>query len=81
MSIINSRSLSCVLTRAEWNAVAPAIKKESHCKTPRWTLSDVSGYGVDTVYLSLSVNGPFFHELDEVFAAHVSGWEKMEEVQ
>lgn len=80
MSTIKNRTLSVVLSRSEWNAVAPAIKAESRCKSPRWTLLDVAGYSPDTVYISLSVNGPFFHELDKVFSAHVPGWEKMEGV-
>lgn len=80
MSTIGSRTLSAVLSRVEWAAVSPAIKSESRRKSPRWTLLDVAGYGPDTVHLSLSVNGPFFRDLDDVFAAHVPGWEKMEEV-
>lgn len=80
MSIIKTRTLSAVLSRAEWAAVAPTIKSESRRKSPRWTLLDVAGYGPDTVHLSLSVNGPFFRDLDAVFSAHVPGWEKMEEV-
>lgn len=77
MSTIGTRTVSAVLSRAEWAACAPAIKTESRHKSPRWTLLDVSGYGPDTVHLSLSVNGPYFQELDEVFSAHVPGWEKM----
>ena len=77
MSIIEKRTVSAVLSRADWQAVAPAIKTESRRKSPRWTLLDVAGYGPDTVHLSLSVNGPFFQELDAVFSAHVPGWENM----
>lgn len=77
MSIIGKRTVSTVLSRAEWAAVAPAIKSESRRKSPRWTLLDVAGYGPDTVYISLSVNGPYFHDLDKVFSAHVPGWENM----
>lgn len=77
MSIIGKRTVSAVLSRADWQAVAPAIKTESRRKSPRWTLLDVAGYGPDTVHLSLSVNGPFFQELDAVFSAHVPGWENM----
>lgn len=80
MSIIKKRTVSTVLSRAEWQAVAPAIKAESRRKSPRWTLQDMAGYGPDTVYLSLSVNGPYFQELDNVFAVHVPDWEKWEEV-
>lgn len=80
MSIIKNRTVSAVLSRAEWASVAPAIKSETRRKSPRWKLLDVSGYGPNTVYLSLSVNGPHFRELDEVFTSHVPGWEKMEEV-
>lgn len=80
MSIIGTRTLSTVLSRANWQAVAPAIKSESRGKFPRWTLLDVAGYGIDTVHISLSVNGPFFRDLDNVFAAYVPGWEKMPEV-
>ena len=77
MSTIGTRTVSAVLSRADWQAVAPAIKAESRRKSPRWTLLDVAGYGLDTVYISLSVNGPFFQELDKVFSAHVPGWENM----
>lgn len=77
MSIIGTRTLSTVLTRDEWAACAPTIKSESRRKSPRWTLLDVAGYGLDTVHLSLSVNGPYFHDLDEVFSVHVPGWENM----
>lgn len=77
MSIIGTRTLSAVLSRADWQAVAPAIKSEARSKNARWKLLDVSGYGPDTVHISLLVNGPYFLELDEVFSAHVPGWEKM----
>lgn len=77
MSIIKIRTLSTVLSRSEWEAVAPAIKGETRRKSPRWTLLDVAGYGPDTIHLSLSVNGPYFQELDKVFFAHVPGWENM----
>lgn len=80
MSIIKNRMLSTVLSRSEWDAVAPTIKRESRRNNARWTLLDVSGYGLDTVYLSLSVNGPYFRDLDNVFAAHVLDWERMAEV-
>lgn len=78
MPTIGTRTVSAVLTRADWQSVAPAIKTESRQKNARWTLLDVAGYGPDTVYLSLSVNGPYFHDLDNVFSAHVPGWERME---
>lgn len=78
MSTIGTRTLSAVLSRADWQAVAPAIKAENRIKSPRWTLLDVAGYGPDTVYISLLINGPYFRDLDDVFAAHVPGWEKME---
>ena len=77
MSIIGTGTFSAVLSRSEWAACAPAIKSESRRKLPRWTLLDVAGYGLDTVYISLSVNGPYFHELDKVFSAHVPGWENI----
>lgn len=77
MPIIKTRTVSAVLSRADWQAVAPAIKAESRIKSPRWTLLDVAGYGPDTVHISLSVNGPYFHDLDKVFSAHVPDWEKM----
>lgn len=77
MSIIGKRTVSAVLSRTDWQAVAPAIKTESRRKSPRWTLLDVAGYGSDAVHLSLSVNGPFFQELDAVFFAYVPGWENM----
>lgn len=80
MSIIGTRTLSAVLSRADWAVVAPAIKAESRRKSPRWTLLDVAGYGSDTVYLSISVNETFFRDLDNVFFAYVPGWEKMAEV-
>lgn len=80
MSIIGNRTMSAILSRADWAAVAPVIKAESRIKSPRWTLLDVAGYGPDAVYLSLSVNGPYFRELDNVFAAYVPGWERMAEV-
>lgn len=80
MLTIGTRTLSAVLSRVEWAAVAPAIKSESRRKSPRWTLLDVAGYDPDTVHLSLSVNGSFFRDLDDVFAVHVPGWEKMEEL-
>lgn len=78
MSIIGNRTLCAVLSRTDWQAVAPAIKAESRRKKARWTLLDVAGYDPDTVYISLSVYGPYFHDLDEVFSAHVPGWENME---
>lgn len=77
MSIIGKRTVSAVLSRSDWAAVAPAIKTESRRKSPRWTLLDVAGYGPNIVHLSLSVNGPYFQELDKVFSAHVPGWENM----
>ena len=80
MSIIRNRTVSAILLRAEWQAVAPAIKAESRRKSPRWILLDVAGYGPNTVYLSLSVNGPYFQELDKVFSVHVPGWERMGKV-
>lgn len=80
MSTIKNRTMSAVLSRADWNACASAIKAESRRPLPRWELLDVAGYGHDTVYLSLSVNGPFFRELDNVFSTYVPGWEKMVEV-
>ena len=78
MSIIGNRTLCAVLSRTDWQAVAPAIKAESRRKKARWTLLDVAGYDPDTVCISLSVYGPYFHDLDEVFSAHVPGWENME---
>lgn len=80
MSTIGTRTLSAVLSCAEWVAMAPTIKSESRRKSPHWTLLEVAGYGPNTVHLSLSVNGPFFRDLDDVFAAHIPGWEKMEGV-
>ena len=80
MSIIGNRTLSAVLSRSDWAVVAPAIKAESRRKNARWTLLDVAGYGSDTVYLSVSVNGAFFRDLDNVFFTYVPGWEKMAEV-
>lgn len=80
MSIIGTRTLSAVLSRANWQSVASAIKSEARSKSPRWTLLDVAGYGSDIVHLSLSVNGTFFRDLDNVFFTYVPGWEKMEEV-
>ena len=77
MSTIGTRTVSTVLSRSEWASCAPAIKTESRRKSPRWTLLDVAGYGPDTVHLSLSVNGPYFHDLGKVFSAHVPDWEKM----
>ena len=78
MSIIGNRTLCAVLSRTDWQAVAPAIKAESRRKKARWTLLDVAGYDPDTVCISLSVYGPYFHDLDELFSAHVPGWENME---
>ena len=80
MSIIGTRTLSAILSRVEWQAVAPAIKAESRRKSPRWILLDVAGYDPNSVHLSLSVNGPYFQELDKVFSAHVPGWERIEEL-
>lgn len=80
MSIIGKRTLYAVLSRADWQTVAPTIKAESWRKSPRWTLLDVAGYDPDTVCISLSVNGAYFQELDKVFFAHIPGWEKMAEV-
>lgn len=80
MSIINSRTLSAVLSRDEWAACAPVIKAESRRPLPHWELLDVAGYGTNAVYLSLSVNGAYFRDLDNVFSAYVPGWEKMAEV-
>ena len=77
MSTIGTRTLSAVLSRVEWAAVASAIKSESRRKSPRWTLLDVAGYGPDSVHISLSVNGPYFHDLDKVFSAHIPDWENM----
>lgn len=77
MSTIGTRTLFAVLSRSEWASVAPTIKSESRRNSPRWTLLDVAGYGPNTVHLSLSVNGPYFRDLDAVFSAHVPGWENM----
>ena len=76
--MIKKRLVNAVLSRQEWQAVAPAIKAESRRKKARWTLLDVAGYDPDTVCISLSVYGPYFHDLDELFSAHVPGWENME---
>ena len=78
MSIIGTRTVSAILSRDEWAAVAPIIKAEKWRCLSRWTLLDVAEYDPDTVYISLSVNGHYFQELDDVFASHVPGWEKME---
>lgn len=78
MSIIGTRTLSTVLTRDEWAACAPAIKAESRRRSPRWHVVDVAGYGLNAVHLSLSVNGNHWRDLDDIFTAHVPGWEKME---
>lgn len=80
MSIIGKRTLYTVLSRADWQTVAPAIKAESRRKSSRWSLLDVAGYDPDTVCISLSVNGAFFRDLDNVFFTYVPGWEKMAEV-
>ena len=80
MSIIGKRTLYAVLSRTDWQAVAPTIKGESRRKSPRWTLLDVAGYDSDTVCISISVNGAYFQKLDKVFSAHIPGWEKMAEV-
>lgn len=80
MQIIKNRTLSAVLSRSDWAACAPVIKAGSRLKTPRWTLLDVAGYGPDAVYVSLSVNGPYFRDLDNVFSAYVPDWKKMAEV-
>ena len=77
MATIETRTVSAVLSRAEWEAVAPAIKAESRRKSSRWSLLDVAGYGPDTVCISLSVNVAYFQELDKVFSAHIPGWENM----
>ena len=77
MSIIKKRTVSAVLSRSEWQAVAPVIKRETRRKSPRWALQDVSEYGRDYVYLCIALHGSFWAELDNVFSAHVPGWEKM----
>lgn len=77
MSIIGKRTLYAVLSRADWQTVAPAIKAESRRKASRWSLLDVAGYDPDTVCITLSVNGAYFQELDKVFSTHIPDWEKM----
>ena len=74
--MIKKRLVNAVLTRQEWEAVAPAIKAEREKARPRWELLTVSGYW-DEVYIEIMLTGSFWHELDAVFLAHVPGWEAM----
>ena len=73
---VEKRLVNAVLTRQEWEAVAPAIKAEGREARPRWELVSVSGYWED-VYIEIMLTGSFWHELDAVFLAHVPGWEAM----
>ena len=74
--MIKKRLVNAVLTRQEWEAVAPAIKAEEKKARHRWELLSVSGYW-DEVYIDIMLTGSFWHELDAVFLAHVPGWEAM----
>ena len=74
--MIKKRLVNAVLSRQEWEAVAPAIKAEGKRARPRWQLVNVSGYW-EEVYIEIMLNGSFWHELDAVFLAHVPGWEAM----
>ena len=74
--MIKKRLVNAVLTRQEWESVAPAIKAEGKRARPRWELLTVSGYW-DEVYIEIMLTGNFGHELDAVFLAHVPGWEAM----
>ena len=76
MSIIGKRTLSTVIDRSDWDAVAPAIKAESNRTAPRWTLGDVSAYG-NFLHITITVNGNFWKDLDDTFAKYVKDWEKM----
>lgn len=73
MSIISNRTFSAFLTRDQWAACAPDIEADSR----RWTLQDVVNYGGGYVHLSIALHGAFWAALDDIFAAHVPGWEKM----
>ena len=74
--MIKKRLVNAVLSRQEWEAVAPAIKAERETVNPRWQLVNVSGYW-DEVYIEIMLTGNFWHELDAVFLAHIPGWEAM----
>lgn len=74
--MIKNRLVNTVLSRQEWEAVAPAIKAEQQAAHPRWELVSVSGYWED-VYIEIMLTGGFWHELDAVFLAHIPGWEAM----
>ena len=74
--MIKKRLVNAVLSRQEWQAVAPTIKAEGKRARPRWELVSVSGYW-DEVYIEIMLTGSFWHELDAVFLAHVPGWEAM----
>lgn len=80
MSIPVYRTVSAILSRDNWQAVAPVIKREARRKKPRWTLFDVADYGGGYVHLSIALHGSFWADLDAIFAAHVPDWEKWEEV-
>lgn len=74
--MIQKRLVSTVLSRQEWEAVAPTIKAERETAHPRWELVNVSGYWED-VYIEIMLTGSFWHELDAVFLSHVPGWDAM----
>ena len=74
--MIKKRLVNAVLSRQEWESVAPAIKAEEKKARPRWQLVNVSGYWED-VYIEIMLTGSFWHELDAIFLTHVPGWEAM----
>lgn len=74
--MIKKRLVNAVLSRQEWEVVAPAIKAEREKARPRWELVSVSGYW-DEVYIEIMLTGSFWRELDAVFLSHVPGWEAM----
>ena len=77
MAIIGKRKLNVVVSAKEWESLRTLLLAERCKEPPRWKLENVSGFGRD-VYLEFSVFGKFWKDLDEIFSAYVTGWEKME---
>ena len=77
MAIIGKRKCSAVVSSKEWESLRCPLLAEERKECPRWKLENVSGFGPD-VYIELTVFCDFWKDLDDVFAAYVPGWEKME---
>lgn len=67
------RTLSAVITKDDWRALKPLLKTKDHAD--QWTIVNVSGYWED-IFVEIALKGPYFDDLNDIFAATVADWEK-----